>query len=254
MGIFVDYKSNIFAAINNTPKVILNATTNVVWVTSLIVCNRGAQPIRLNLQKIRQEGHELELPCNLASTANLNVLYDNGTNGLGATLTNNGTLAIFSIDGVSPVIGNRVLVKNQTSAFQNGIYEVTTVGSGTVAWVLTRTSDFDTVTEIQSGDIINVLSGTVNTNTQWKQTSTVIAIGTDPITFLSNSFSTIFYLNELQINPYTTVDLIDTLGSLNIVYSVKPYINDQLVCFTNGYTQLFDCEVVYAQLNELPFS
>lgn len=253
MGIFVDYQSNIFSNLKNVPTVIVNATANVLWVTSLIVCNRGAQPIRFNLQKIRRQGHELELPCVLASTANLTATYDNGSGGLGATLTNSGTLIAFSIDGVSPVLGTRILIKNQTSTFQNGIYEVTTIGSGSVAWVLTRTSDFDTVQEIHNADIINVTGGTVNTNTQWEQTSTVTIIGTSPITFILNQSSTIFYVNELQINPYTTVDIIDILGTLNIVYSVKPYINDQLVCFTNGYTQLFDCEVVYAQLNELPF-
>ncbi len=253
MGIFVDYKTNIFSSINNIPTTIVEANTNVLWITSLIVCNKGAQPIRFNLKKIRRQGTELEKSCSLASTLNLTATYNNGTNGLGATLINSGTLIAFSIDGISPSVNTRILIKNQTSAFQNGIYELTTIGDGSTPWVLTRTSDFDTIIEIEKGDVINITDGVSNANTQWILNSIVNIIGTDPITFIANTISTISYVNELQIDPYATIDIIDNLGPLNIVYSVKPYINDRLVCFTNGYTQIFDCEVVYAQLNELPF-
>lgn len=252
MGIFVDYKSNIFSGINNSPTTIVNATENVLWVTALIICNRGAQPIRFNLQKVRRQGSFLEIGCVLASTLSLTASYNNGAMGLGATLSNSGTLAAFSIDSVTPPINSRILIKNQTTTYQNGIYQVTTVGDSSTPWVLTRTSDFDTPTEINVGDIINVSKGTINTNTQWEQTSSVTTIGTDPITFIANISSTINYLNEFQINPYSTVDIMEFIDTLNIVYSTNPYINDKLVCFTNGYTQVFDCEVVYAQLNELP--
>jgi len=81
--------------------------------------------------------------CVAASTAVLTVIYNNGAAGVGATLTNAGVLAAFSIDGQSPTVGQRVLIKNQADQAQNGIYTVTTVGSGTVAWVLTRATDFD---------------------------------------------------------------------------------------------------------------
>jgi len=118
-----------------------------------------------------------------ASTASLTVTYSNGAAGVGATLTNAGTMAAFSLDGQSPSVGQRVLIKNQSSAFQNGIYSVTVVGSGAVNWVLTRTLDYNTTTEIQPGDIVPVTAGTVNANTLWLQTATVNTIGTDSITF-----------------------------------------------------------------------
>ena len=124
-----------------------------------------------------------ELACVVATTANLTATYNNGTAGVGATLTNSGALAAFSVDSQSPSAGARILVKDQSTQAQNGIYVLTTVGSGAVAWVLTRASDYDTTSEINSGDIITVTSGAQNTGTLWRQTATVTTIGTDAITF-----------------------------------------------------------------------
>jgi hypothetical protein len=121
--------------------------------------------------------------CYAASTANLNSTYINGVSGVGATLTNAGSLAAFSIDSVSPALNARILIKNQSTAYENGIYSVTTVGSGSVAWILTRTTDYDNVDEIQAGDIVLIDSGTVNANTAWVQTATVTTIGTSSISF-----------------------------------------------------------------------
>jgi hypothetical protein len=64
-----------------------------------------------------------------------------GNGGVGATLTNSGANAALTIDSVLMTVGKRVLVIGQTNQFENGIYEVTTVGTGSVPWVLTRASD-----------------------------------------------------------------------------------------------------------------
>jgi len=93
----------------------------------------------------------------VATTTNLAATYDNGA----GTLTNGGTNAALSIDGVSLAQGNRVLVKNQSSAAQNGIYVVTTVGDGSTAWLLTRADDANTSTEISGGAFTFVEEGTV---------------------------------------------------------------------------------------------
>lgn len=251
MGIFVTYKSAIFSNLKDISTTLIEANEHPLWVTSIIVCNRGKQPIRFNLQKSRRIGTELELSCNYASTAPLTATYNNETIGLGATLTNSGTLAAFSIDGGTPPLDSRILIKNQTNAVENGIYFVSVVGDGTTPWVLIRTSDYDTPKEINTGDIVNVIGGTTNANTQWEQIASVTTIGTDPLVFINNPHSTIYYINELEVAPYSTLDIIERTGPLNIVYSREPYINDKLICFSNGYTQLFDCEVVYTQLNEL---
>jgi hypothetical protein len=85
--------------------------------------------------------------------------------GVGATLTNSGAQAALSVDGVSLTTNDRVLVRLQTSAAQNGVYVVTTVGSGATNWVLTRSTDSDTVNPsdpagLGTGDYFYVQSGT----------------------------------------------------------------------------------------------
>ncbi len=128
-------------------------------------------------------GLTFKAPCLASTTANLTATYANGAVGIGATLTNSGALAAFSVDGVTPAVTSRILVKNQSSTFQNGIYTVTTAGSGAIAWVLTRATDYNTPAQINAGSLVPVSSGTANTNTIWIQTATVTTIGTDPIVF-----------------------------------------------------------------------
>lgn len=125
-----------------------------------------------------------------ASTGNYSATYNNGAAGVGATLTNNSTLVAFSIDGVSPTVGQRVLIKDQSSTAQNGVYTVTTVGSGAVAWVLTRATDYDSISEIIPGTIIPILpGGTLNGGTSWMQIDQVNTVGTDPIQFIQFTVS-----------------------------------------------------------------
>jgi hypothetical protein len=122
-----------------------------------------------------------------ATTANLTATYSNGSSGVGATLTNSGTQAAFSIDGVSPALNARVLVKDQTTQTQNGIYTLTTVGDGSTNWVLTRATDADNNPsgEMKNGDELFCSGGTVNANKSFINSTTVdpIVIGTTNITF-----------------------------------------------------------------------
>lgn len=128
-------------------------------------------------------GFDFKTPCFAASTADLNATYLNGVLGVGATLTNAGSLVAFSIDGTSPSLNARILVKDQTNTFENGIYTLTTVGSGAVAWVLTRATDYDQSSEIAPGDFVIVTDGTINAGTGWVETAIVTTMGTDPILF-----------------------------------------------------------------------
>ena len=113
----------------------------------------------------------------VATTANLVGAYLAGV----FTYTATGT---DTIDGVTLALGNRVLVKNQTTTFQNGIYSVTTAGALGVAGVLTRSTDANTSGEFKTGDSIFVTSGTANTATTWAYTGADSpAIGTDAITY-----------------------------------------------------------------------
>jgi hypothetical protein len=127
------------------------------------------------------EGLHIHASSVAATTANLTATYSNGTAGVGATLTNNGTQAALVIDGVTLTTSQRVLVKNQTAQLQNGIYVVTNTGSASSNWILTRATDFDSSSECDGGDFTFVTSGTVYDNTGWVQTATGVVIGTDPI-------------------------------------------------------------------------
>lgn len=151
------------------------------------------------------QGLTFKSACYAATTANLSATYTNGTSGVGATLTNSGALVAFVIDGVTPPLNSRILVKNQTTGLQNGIYTLTTVGSGSVAWVLTRSTDYNQTSEIKPGDFIIVDNGTVNTRTAWVQTATISTIGTDSLLF--SAFG----------NTGTVTNVSGTLGQINVL-------------------------------------
>ena len=122
----------------------------------------------------------------VATTANLNAAYNNGVNGVGASLTNSGALTALVIDGISLAVGDRVLVKDESTQAYNGIYAVSVVGSGSVAWVLTRTPDYDGSNpySIQQGGFVIVVEGSTNELTTWIETNAgPFTVGTTPIVF-----------------------------------------------------------------------
>ena len=90
--------------------------------------------------------------------------YSNGTSGVGATLTASANARLV-MDGANTTTGDRVLVKNQADATQNGIYVVTAQGSVSVPYVLTRASDHDNlIDEVIRGDAVYVANGATNIN------------------------------------------------------------------------------------------
>jgi Major tropism determinant N-terminal domain len=113
------------------------------------------------------------------------------------------------LDGVTLSTGNRILIKNQNTASQNGIYIVNGSGSPT------RATDYDAAGEVSAGDFIFVQGGTVNANTGWVQTSVVNTVGTDSITFTQFSGAGTYLAgtglsltgNTFAIDTATTVNL-----------------------------------------------
>ena len=87
----------------------------------------------------------------------LNNTYNNANGTITA-----GSNGAISIDGVTPSANDRVLLKDQTDATENGLYLVTTVGDGSTAYVLTRTPDADAAAEITGGAFVFVEQGTAN--------------------------------------------------------------------------------------------
>jgi hypothetical protein len=103
------------------------------------------------------------------------VTYNNGSSGVGATLTL--STGISTLDGYTLVDGDRILIKDESNQAQNGIYIRTS------STVLTRATDFDTSAEIQGGDFFFVTLGTLNGSNGYVQTEISISVGSTAIIF-----------------------------------------------------------------------
>ena len=124
-------------------------------------------------------GLDVKASVRVATTANLAGTYNNSA----GTITSSSNGAI-SIDGVSLTTNDRVLVKDQSTATQNGFYKVTTVGSGGAAFVLTRTPDADEASEVTGGAFTFVEEGTANADNGYVATHNgTPTLGTTNITF-----------------------------------------------------------------------
>ena len=133
--------------------------------------------------------------CVCSTTGDFASAYNNGAAGVGATLTQS-VAAIVTLDGVTVTINQRILVSFQTNPEENGIYQISTLGTGAVQAVLTRTTDFDTAAEITAGSLVAVTDGTLYGGSVWSETETVTTVGTDPVEFIifaqpSNTFVTL---------------------------------------------------------------
>jgi len=130
-------------------------------------------------------GLRVRTACVAATTEALpDCAYANGTAGVGATLTGDANGALAAIDGVTLEAAERVLVKNQSDAFENGIYEVTTVGDAETKFVLTRVTDSDTAAEIPMS-FVAITEGTVAAGQKYVCTNEPdsLTVGTTNISF-----------------------------------------------------------------------
>ncbi len=84
--------------------------------------------------------------------------------------TETGNLAL-TVDGKTANVGDRILVKNQVDATQNGIYVVTAKGSGSAQFVLTRAPDCNASNMFEPGFIVPISEGTVNADTVYMFTA-----------------------------------------------------------------------------------
>ena len=140
--------------------------------------------------------------------------YNNGTGGVGATLTANANGAL-SVDGVAVVAGNRVLVKNEAAGANNGVYTVTQVGNGSTPYILTRATDFDSsgtgVDQIDAGDFFLVTAGSTQSNTSWvQQTPLPITVGTTAIVFTQFAAPVLYSAGTGLTLTGTTFNITDT--------------------------------------------
>ena len=124
-------------------------------------------------------GLSVKTPVKVATTGNLTATYNNGA----GTLTGTTNFAL-SVDGVTVSVNDRILVKDQSTAAQNGFYKVTATGSGSAAFVLTRTPDADAASELVAGAFAFVEEGTANADNGYVlSTDGAVTLGTTAINF-----------------------------------------------------------------------
>lgn len=187
-------------------------------------------------------GFHVHEPVLVATTGNLTATYNNGSSGVGATLTNSGAQAAISIDGVSLSVNDRVLVWQQSSQVQNGVYVVTTVGSGSTNWVLTRSSDADTYapqsdTGLGGGDYFFVSSGaTLGFSSYVCTNDGTITFGTTAITF--QQFSTVpsYVVNAPLSLTGNTLSLSGVVAVANGGTNVSSYTSGDTLYATGATT------------------
>jgi len=184
-----------------------------------------------------------------ATTSNLSANYDNGTGGVGATLTADTNRAWVGIDSHTTwSTGLRVLVKNQTSALQNGIYVLTDLGAeGTSPWVLTRATDADNSPsgEVAYGDFTFVQNGGQAGYGFIVNTTGTITIGTTSINYVQFNAGQVVVAGNglteatpgtLSIDTGVTVDLstAQTLTNKTITGTFTGNLTGNADTATNG--------------------
>jgi hypothetical protein len=129
------------------------------------------------------QGIHTHTSCRLATAAALPTsTYSNGTGGINATITGTANGAL-SVDSVAVAVDDRILVKNQANAFENGVYVVTATGGASAVFVLTRSTDMNQDVEFP-GSFEFVEEGTVNADNGYVVTTNLpITIGTTGITW-----------------------------------------------------------------------
>lgn len=103
--------------------------------------------------------------------------------GVGSFLTSS-TNSVLVVDGYTPLLLDRILVKNQATAANNGIYYVSQLGVAAVTpWILLRALDYDQASDINNTIVPVANHGTANALSSWIQTATVATVDTDAINF-----------------------------------------------------------------------
>ena len=157
-------------------------------------------------------GLDVKASVRVATTANLAGSYNNGNGTI--TASSNGAI---SIDGVSLSVNDRVLVKDQTTQTQNGFYKVTTVGSGSAAFVLTRTPDADAASELTGGAFTFVEEGTANADNGFVLTTNgTPTLGTTNITFEQFSGAGQISAGAGLTKTGNTIDVVGTADKITV--------------------------------------
>jgi hypothetical protein len=200
-------------SVTNTPINAIALTTGTITTSP----TNGTDIVNKDYADAIASGLNYHQPVIYASTAALPAYtYNNGTSGVGATITANANGAL-SLGGGSPTATQRVLIKDETAgnAPYNGIYVVTQAGTAGTPFILTRATDYDTsgsgTNEIDQGDYVLVLSGTLASTAWVQQTALPIVVGTTALSFVQfNTPITYSAGTGLNLSPSTTFNITNT--------------------------------------------
>lgn len=132
--------------------------------------------------------------------------YANGTAGVGATLTATAN-GVLVVDGYTVQLNDRIMVKDEAASAENGIYTVTTLGTASVHYVLTRATDMDQPTEI-AGAAAFANNGTFNGGSGWA------VVGAGPYTIGTTAILFTQFTSPGLLNAGTGLNLVGNTMSL----------------------------------------
>tara|TARA_B100002019_G_C21265309_1_gene599095 strand:+ start:742 stop:2874 length:2133 start_codon:yes stop_codon:yes gene_type:complete len=175
----------------------------------------------------------IQQAVSVATTENVTATYVNGPTagignselGIGASLHANAN-GVLTLDGFSPAVDDRVLIKDQTTEFQNGFYVVKDTGSVSAPWILERTQDFDQPDEIVAGAFTFVTNGIIN------QANGFVLIDINP-TFASGGYVGLSTLSFTQFSAAGQVEAGDGLFKDGSTINVGTASSDRIRVNTN---------------------
>lgn len=194
--------SNSSVTIGSTSVALGATATTLAGLTSVTLTQDPTTALQAATKQyvdtLAAEGVSYHAPVKYEAPNPLTATYNNGTGGVGATLTNSGTQTAFTPDGVVAQVGDRILIYQQANAAHNGVYTVTTLGSGSTNWVLTRATDANSYgvkdpNKLGAGDAFFVTSGDTGAGETYVMNTTgTITFGTTAINFVQVSAAQIY--------------------------------------------------------------
>ena len=138
--------------------------------------------------------------------------YNSGNKRL--TADANGAL---SVDGVAVAVNDRILVKNESTGSNRGLYKVIDTGDGSNPYILERTSDVNTSAEVTPGLTVWVNEGSTNGDTAWTLTTDApITLDTTSLTFTQTGGIAAILAGDGLTKTGNTLDVV-TANSARIV-------------------------------------